>query len=131
MALTNTPDAACVTSCLDEVMHHAPRVVSAGTAPELQSDGLAALAVASAILTAIVGRNRGRPVNDVRTSMLATVTHVLTDWVVDYPDAPGPLVPKHDSTGLSALYRIYDASQGHLFGGATTEGVAAADRGAQ
>ena len=115
VALTNTPDAACATSCLDEVMYHAPRVTSAGTAPELQSDGLAALAVASAILTALIGRDRGRLINDVRTSMLATATHVLTDWVVDYPDAPAAPTPVHSGRGLSALYRTYDASEGHIF----------------
>lgn len=96
-------------------MHHVPRVTSAGTAPELQSDGLAALGVASAILTALIGRDRGRPINDVRTSMLATVTHVLTDWVVDYPDAPAAPAPVHNGQGLSALYRIYDAREGHIF----------------
>jgi len=115
VALTNTPDAACVTSSVDEVMHHVPRVTTAGTSPELQSDGVAALGVASAILTALVGRDRGRPVNDVRTSMLATVTHLLTDWVVDYNDAPQPLAPRHNGNGPSALYRIYDASEGHIF----------------
>jgi len=115
VALTNAPDAACVTSSVDEVMHHVPRVTTAGTSPELQSDGVAALGVASAILTALVGRDRGRPVNDVRTSMLATVTHLLTDWVVDYTDAPQPVAPRHDGNGLSALYRIYGASEGHIF----------------
>lgn len=115
VALTNTPDAACVTSSLDEVMHHAPRVTCAGTAVELQSDGVAALGVASAILTALVGRDRGRPINDVRTSMLATVTHLLIEWVVDYADAPEPSGPRHDGDGLSALYRIYRASEGHIF----------------
>jgi crotonobetainyl-CoA:carnitine CoA-transferase CaiB-like acyl-CoA transferase len=115
VALTNTPDAACATSCLNDVRYHAPRVTSAGTAPELQSDGLAALGVASAILTALIGRDRGHPVNDVHTSMLATVTHVLTDWVVDYADAPARPVPAHNGNGLSALYRIYDAAEGHIF----------------
>ncbi|OBI44862.1 CoA transferase [Mycobacterium sp. E796] len=115
VALTNTPDAACTTSSLDDVMHHVPRVTCAGTSPELQSDGVAALGVASAIVTALVGRDRGRPITDVRTSMLATVTHLLTDWVVDYTDGPEPLAPRHDGRGLSALYRIYDASEGRIF----------------
>jgi crotonobetainyl-CoA:carnitine CoA-transferase CaiB-like acyl-CoA transferase len=115
VVLTNTPDAACVTSSVDEVMHHVPRVTTAGTATELQSDGVAALGVASAILTALVGRDRGHPINDLRTSMLATVTHLLTDWVVDYTDAPQPLAPRHNGNGLSALYRIYGASEGYIF----------------
>lgn len=115
VALTNTPDAACQTSTLEEVMHQAPRVTSAGTSPELQSDGLAALAVASSILTALVGRDRGRPVNEVRTSMLATVTHVLADWLADYADAPVAPAPVYDGNGLSALYRIYGAGGGHIF----------------
>jgi crotonobetainyl-CoA:carnitine CoA-transferase CaiB-like acyl-CoA transferase len=114
-ALANTPDAVCATSGLDDIMYHAPRVLTAGTAVELQCDGLAALSVASAILTALIGRDRGRPLNDVRTSMLATTTHVLTDWVVDYENAPEPMAPAHDGNGLSALYRMYEASEGHIF----------------
>ncbi|BBZ70378.1 CaiB/BaiF CoA-transferase family protein [Mycobacterium paraseoulense] len=115
VALTNTPDAECATSSLDEVMHQVPRITTAGTSAELQSDGLAALSVASAILTALVGRDRGRPLHELRTSMLATVTHVLTDWLVDYEDAPAAAVPLPGGNGLSALYRIYDASEGHVF----------------
>lgn len=115
VALTNTPDAACSTSSLEEVMHHAPRVTCASIAPELQADGLAALGVASAILAAIIGRDRGRPLDAVRTSMLSTVSHVLIDWVVDYANAPQPLTPRHNGTGLSALYRIYDAGEGRIF----------------
>jgi crotonobetainyl-CoA:carnitine CoA-transferase CaiB-like acyl-CoA transferase len=115
VALANTPDAACATSNLDEIMYHAPRVLTAGTAPELQCDGLAALAVASVILTALIGRDRGHPIDEARTSMLATATHVLTDWIVDYPDAPEPLTPAVDGSGLSALYRMYAASEGLVF----------------
>lgn len=115
VALTNTPDAMTTTSCLDDVMHHAPRVLTAGTAPEVQCDGLAALAVASAILTAVIARDNGRPLHRVRTSMLATTTHVLADWVIDYENAPDPLVPKHGGRGPSALYRMYDASEGRIF----------------
>ena len=115
VALTNSPDAMHATSGLDDIMYHAPRVLSAGTAPELQCDGLAALTVASAILTALVGRDHGRPVNDVRTSMLATATHVLTDWVVDYANAPEAVTPAHDGNGLSALYRIYETGEGRIF----------------
>jgi len=115
VALTNTPDAICATSGLEDTMFHAPRVMSAGTAPELQCDGLAALSVASAILTALVGRDRGHALSDVRTSMLATATHVLTDWVVDYPNAPEPVEPAHDGNGLSALYRMYETGEGRVF----------------
>jgi crotonobetainyl-CoA:carnitine CoA-transferase CaiB-like acyl-CoA transferase len=115
VALANTPDAACATSDLDEIMYYAPRVLAAGTAPELQCDGLAALAVASVILTALVGRDRGHALDEARTSMLATAAHVLTDWIVDYPDAPQPLTPVADGSGLSALYRMYEASEGLVF----------------
>ncbi len=115
VALTNTPDAMSTTSCLDDVMHHAPRVLSAGTAPEVQCDGLAALAVASAILTGVIARDNGRGLHRVRTSMLATATHVLADWVVDYEDAPEASVPAHGGRGVSALYRMYDASEGRIF----------------
>lgn len=114
IALTNIPDAMTATSSLQDVMQHAPRVLSAGTAPELQCDGLAALSVASVMLTALVGRDRGQPVPDVRISMLATATHVLTDWLVDYPGAPQPIAPTPGGNGLSALYRMYDAVDGRV-----------------
>jgi crotonobetainyl-CoA:carnitine CoA-transferase CaiB-like acyl-CoA transferase len=115
VALANTPDAMSATSCLDDIMHHSPRVLSAGTAVELQCDGLAALGVASAMLTSVIGRDRGRPLSDVRTSMLATATHVLTDWVIDYPNAPKPMTCAHGGNGLSALYRMYDVIEGRIF----------------
>lgn len=115
VALGNTPDAACATTDLNEIMHHAPRVLTAGTAAELQCDGLAALAVASVILAALVGRDRGHPMGEVRTSMLATTSHVVTDWVVDYPNSPEPITPATDGSGLSALYRMYDAADGRIF----------------
>ncbi|MGO9100065.1 MAG: CoA transferase [Mycobacterium sp.] len=115
IALTNTPDAMSATGSLDDVMHHVPRVTTAGTSAELQCDGLAALSVASAMLTSLVGRDRGRPLHDVRTSMLATATHVLTDWVADYPNAPQPITPDRAGNGLSALYRMYDGIDGRVF----------------
>ncbi|MGO9101993.1 MAG: CoA transferase [Mycobacterium sp.] len=115
VALTNTPDAVSTKSCLDDVMHHAPRVLCAGTAPEVQCDGLAALAVASAVLTGVIARDNGRPLRKVHTSMLATATHVLANWVVDYENAPDAVVPAYGGRGLSALYRMYDASEGRIF----------------
>ncbi|HKH52978.1 MAG TPA: CoA transferase [Mycobacterium sp.] len=115
VALTNTPDAMSTTSSLDDVMRHAPRVLTAGTAPEVQCDGLAALAVASAILTGVIARDNGRPLHKVHTSMLATATHVLADWVVDYEKAPEAMVPAYGGRGLSPLYRMYDASEGRIF----------------
>ena len=115
VALTNTPDAICATAGLDDTMYHVPRVLTAGTAPELQCDGLAALAVASAILIALVGRDGGHALSDVRTLMLATATHVLTDWVVDYPNAAEPLTPAHGGKAARRCNRMYDAGNGRVF----------------
>ncbi len=115
VALANTPEAAHATTDLDDIKFHAPRVLTAGTSPELQCDGVAALTVASTILTALVGRDRGNALDEVRTSMLATATHVITDWVVDYENAPLPPTPTIDGMGLSALYRMYDAREGRVF----------------
>lgn len=116
VALTNVPDAAVPAATLEDAMRLAPRILAAGTSPELQVDGLAALSVASSILTALYGRTAGEPLSDLRTSMLATTTHVLADWVIDYPNAPQlPTHSVHDGCGPSATCRSYDCATGAVF----------------
>ncbi|MCW2831622.1 MAG: frc 14 [Aeromicrobium sp.] len=115
VALANVPSAATSTTCLDDVTAAAPRLLAAGTSPELQADGLAALSVASTMLLGLLGRERGIPLPEAHTSMMATVTHVLADWVIDGPDPSRAESDHHSGNGPAAIYRSYDCSQGLVF----------------
>lgn len=120
-ALTNVPDAIVATETMDEIMSVAPRLTTGSTVPELQGDGLAAFGVASAMLLGLVARQRHGSACHFTTTMLASLTHVLPDWVTDYPGRPPAPCVDSGSNGFSALYRQYDASEGSVFLAAPSE----------
>jgi crotonobetainyl-CoA:carnitine CoA-transferase CaiB-like acyl-CoA transferase len=93
----------------------AVRLYGAAAKPTLQADGLAALAVASAMLLGLLARVRERPLPPLTTSMLATVTHALLDRVVDYPGRPASPQVDEEGCGFRALYRMYEAGGGWVF----------------
>ncbi|MBJ7336509.1 CoA transferase [Mycolicibacterium sp.] len=115
LALTNVPDAADATTTLAGVMATAPRLTTATATPEVQGDGLAALCVASAMLVGLLARQRHGSACHFTTTMIASMTHVLADWVIDYPGRPD--APKVDSegAGYGALYRQYECADGWVF----------------
>ena len=115
LALTNVPDALGATGTMREIMAVAPRLTTGTACPELQGDGLAAFGVASAMLLGLVARRRHGTECHFTTTMLASMTHVLVDWVADYADRP--VSPRVDprNNGLHALYRQYETADGHVF----------------
>ncbi|TPG37327.1 CaiB/BaiF CoA-transferase family protein [Mycolicibacterium hodleri] len=115
LALTNVPDAADATGTIDAIMAAAPRLTTGTATPEVQGDGLAALCVASAMLVGLLAHRRHGSACDFTTTMIASMTHVLVDWVIDYPDRP--LAPRVDAdgAGYGALYRQYESSDGWVF----------------
>jgi crotonobetainyl-CoA:carnitine CoA-transferase CaiB-like acyl-CoA transferase len=85
------------------------------TSEPAQPDGLAALAVATAMLLGLVARDRGNGGQSMLTTMMNTAAHALSDDMVDYVGrAPVPS-PDEDLHGLSASYRLYEASEGWVF----------------
>ena len=121
LALTNVPAAADATATVDAIMAAAPRLTTGSATPEVQGDGLAAISVASAMLVGLLARQRHGSACHFTTTMLASMTHVLADWVVDYRDRPA--TPRVDSggAGCSALYRQYESSDGWVFLAAPAE----------
>jgi crotonobetainyl-CoA:carnitine CoA-transferase CaiB-like acyl-CoA transferase len=53
-------------------------------------------------------------------SMLSTMTHALSEEMVEYADRPDPARPDRDLYGLSARYRLYRASDSWVFLAAPT-----------
>ncbi|MFC8432358.1 CaiB/BaiF CoA transferase family protein [Streptomyces sp. NPDC057253] len=121
VALTDAPHAGVESDGLAELKWSAMQLYGAAAKPSLQSDGLAALAVASAALLGLLARARDRPLAPLTTSMLATVTHTLLDRVVDYAGRPASPTVDADGCGFHALYRMYRAADGWVFLAAPAE----------
>jgi crotonobetainyl-CoA:carnitine CoA-transferase CaiB-like acyl-CoA transferase len=80
-----------------------------------QADGFSALGVATAMLLGLLAKKRGAPGQEMLTSMLSTMAHCLSEDMVEY-DGRDPIAkPDHDLYGLSARYRLYEASDGWVF----------------
>jgi crotonobetainyl-CoA:carnitine CoA-transferase CaiB-like acyl-CoA transferase len=92
------------------------RQLAAGVSTECaQADGVAALAVATAMLLGLVARDRGAGGQAMATSMLLSNAYVLGEDMVAYA-ARGPITqPDAELYGLGALYRLYRAADGWIF----------------
>jgi crotonobetainyl-CoA:carnitine CoA-transferase CaiB-like acyl-CoA transferase len=122
LSLTDAPAAASATGSLEEIKEGARRLNAAGAVVNVQADGIAALAVASTMLLGLLARARRQPMGELTATMIATASHAMLDRVVDYPGRPASPVPDDELHGYSALYRLYQASQGWVFLAASAEG---------
>jgi crotonobetainyl-CoA:carnitine CoA-transferase CaiB-like acyl-CoA transferase len=77
-------------------------------------DGMAALAVATAMTLGLYSRDRGAGGQATLTSMFSTMGHVLGDLLVDYDGVAEPPLPDPQHHGFSALYRLYRADDGWI-----------------
>jgi crotonobetainyl-CoA:carnitine CoA-transferase CaiB-like acyl-CoA transferase len=98
-----------------EVSEHSAVLRSASASRYASADGIAALGVASALLIALLARQRGAGGQHVVSSMLQSTAHAMASHVIDFPGSPGGTGPGRDLRGPSALYRIYDVSDGWIF----------------
>lgn len=115
IALTDAPHAAGATRTSDQIKSSAARLNAASAVISLQADGLAALAVASAILLGLLARRRGRPLGPLTTTMLASATHALVEYNLDYAGRPAAPTVDAGCHGFGALYRLYPAADGWVF----------------
>ncbi|MFI0961279.1 CaiB/BaiF CoA transferase family protein [Streptomyces sp. NPDC021080] len=115
VALAEAPHAAEGTGDLQAIKEWAVRLATATAKPTLQVDGVSALGVASTMLLGLLARAWNRPLGEITTTMLATTALALVDHTVDHPARrPGATVDE-DGYGLSALYRLYRATDGWIF----------------
>ena len=99
---------------LDEIKPASIRLNLAAQAPG-NADGCAALGVATALLLGLVARERTGVAQEMLTSMLCTTAYAVSDDAIDYAGKPPRLAPDPLLHGMSALYRLYEASDGWLF----------------
>ena len=78
-------------------------------------DAAAAASAASALMLAIVAQSRFGISQSVATSMLMGNAMSYSDDAVTYAGKPPTPLPDADQYGLSALYRLYEASDGWIF----------------
>jgi crotonobetainyl-CoA:carnitine CoA-transferase CaiB-like acyl-CoA transferase len=100
---------------LDEIRHGTYLLTVGALASPAQSDGFAALGVATGLLLALLARERGLGGQEVTTTMLNTNAHAMSAQTVDYPGSLGEPAPDPDTRGLNALYQVYDAAEGWVF----------------
>jgi crotonobetainyl-CoA:carnitine CoA-transferase CaiB-like acyl-CoA transferase len=99
---------------LDQVKAGATRLFAAGTTVG-HPDGFSGICVATGLLLGVVARALGHGGQTVRTTMLSTMSHVLSDDLVDYKGRPEIAVPDAGLHGLDALYRLYETADGWVF----------------
>jgi crotonobetainyl-CoA:carnitine CoA-transferase CaiB-like acyl-CoA transferase len=79
------------------------------------ADGFSALGVGTALLLGILAKKRGAPGQAMATSMLSTMSHCLSEDMVEYENRPELEHSKPDLRGLNARYRLYETTDGWVF----------------
>lgn len=80
-----------------------------------QADGFSALGVGTALLLGLLAKRRGAPGQEMSTSMLSTMSHCLSEDMVEYEGRRPIVTPSRDLLGLSARYRLYQTANGWVF----------------
>jgi len=88
---------------------------AAGAVPAVQSDGIAALGVASAMLVGLYAKRNGVELSNMVTTMLGTVHQALISYNTGYEGRPEIATSDAEFHGLGALYRMYRAADGWVF----------------
>ncbi len=114
--LQNSPD-----MTLADIQSQSRQLAGATTAASAQSDGFAALGVATAMLIGLAARALGAGGQDVLTTMINTNAHAMSAQSVTYAGARPEPGPDGDLQGLSATYRMHRASSGWVFLAAPTD----------
>jgi crotonobetainyl-CoA:carnitine CoA-transferase CaiB-like acyl-CoA transferase len=79
------------------------------------ADGFSGLGVAIGLLLGLLARERGHGGQAVRTSMLTTMSHVLSDDMFQYENRAAVSSAGPGLYGLHALYRLYPTKEGWVF----------------
>ena len=121
VSLTDAPLGGARPQTHEQLLSGARNLRAGGTVPAVQSDGIAALGVASGLLLGLYARRRGIAMTDMTTTMLATCTQALIGRNTSYQGRP-PLTRVDDEfRGLGPLYRLYRAADGWVFLAAPAE----------
>ena len=115
VSLTDAPLGGARPETHEQLLSGARNLRAGGTVPAVQSDGIAALGVASGLLLGLYARQRGIAMTDLTTTMLGSCTQALIGRNTGYQGRP-PLSRVDDEfRGLGPLYRMYRAADGWVF----------------
>ena len=121
VSLTDAPLGGARPETHEQLLSGARNLRAGGTVPAVQSDGIAALGVASGLLLGLYARRRGIAMTDMTTTMLGSCTQALIGRNTSYQGRP-PLTRVDDEfRGLGPLYRLYRAADGWVFLAAPAE----------
>jgi crotonobetainyl-CoA:carnitine CoA-transferase CaiB-like acyl-CoA transferase len=121
VSLTDAPLGGSRPETHEQLLSGARNLRAGGTVPAVQSDGIAALGVASGLLLGLYARRRGIAMTDLTTTMLGSCTQALIGRNTSYQGRP-PLTRVDDEfRGLGPLYRLYRAADGWVFLAAPAE----------
>lgn len=115
VTLSDAPWGGVFPETTDDVRRGAKTLWAGAAVPAVNTDGIAALGVASAILLGLYAHRRGRPLAGIETSMLASATHVLIGENAGYQKRPAGAMVDSEFRGLGPLYRLYRAADGWIF----------------
>ena len=106
---------------LAEVKANSLRLTAAAGPQFAQADGVSAVAVATALLLGLFAEKRGAGAHVMMTTMLSSAAHALSEDMIEFEGRPLLAECDKDFFGLSALYRLYETSEGWVFLAAPTE----------
>jgi crotonobetainyl-CoA:carnitine CoA-transferase CaiB-like acyl-CoA transferase len=115
LALVDSHDTGEAPADLDDLHGRAVKLHAGGTVPAVQSDGIAAHGVGSALLVALYAKRRGRMLKNAVTTMLGTVQQAMIPYNASYASRPADSQADDEFFGMTALYRMYRAADGYVF----------------
>jgi crotonobetainyl-CoA:carnitine CoA-transferase CaiB-like acyl-CoA transferase len=115
LALVDSHDTGAPPTDLDDLHRRAVKLHAGGAVPAVQSDGIAAHGVGSALLVALYAKRFGRPLSNVVTTMLATAQQAMISYNASYATRPATRPADDQFFGMNALYRMYRATDGYVF----------------
>jgi crotonobetainyl-CoA:carnitine CoA-transferase CaiB-like acyl-CoA transferase len=116
LALVDSHDTGEPPADLDDLHRRAVKLHAGGAVPAVQSDGIAAHGVGSALLVALYAKRIGRrPLSNVVTTMLGTVQQAMITYNASYASRPAEKAADGQFFGMNALYRMYRAADGYVF----------------
>jgi crotonobetainyl-CoA:carnitine CoA-transferase CaiB-like acyl-CoA transferase len=115
LALIDSHDTGGPPADLDDVHRRAVQLHAGGAVPAVQSDGIAAHGVGSALMVALYAKQRGTTMSDVVTTMLGTVQQAMVPYNASYASRPATKSGDDQFFGMNALYRMYRAADGYVF----------------
>jgi crotonobetainyl-CoA:carnitine CoA-transferase CaiB-like acyl-CoA transferase len=115
LALIDSHDAGVPPTDLDDLHRRAVQLHAGGSVPAVQSDGIAAHGVGSALMVALYAKRRGTPLTNLVTTMLGTVQQAMIPYNAGYASRPANGAADAQFFGINALYRMYRAADGYVF----------------